>query len=79
MADVVTLKGERGSGGGPYLIDTIPVPLENPYGSPMFLTGLDFFPNGDAAVSTFYGGRMDRARFGPELEDGPLEADRSRV
>ncbi|MBC9890675.1 MAG: hypothetical protein F7B06_12730, partial [Opitutae bacterium] len=55
MADVVTLKGERGSGGGPYLIDTIPVPLENPYGSPMFLTGLDFFRNGDAAVSTFYG------------------------
>ena len=51
----LTLKGERGSGNGPYLIDTIPVPFENPYGSPMFLTGLDFFPNGDAAVSTFFG------------------------
>ncbi len=53
--EIATLTGERGSGNSPYLIDTIPVPLENPYGSPMFLTGLDFFPNGDAAVSTFHG------------------------
>ncbi len=51
----ITMQGERGTGDDPYLVDTIPVPLENPYDSPMFLTGLDFFKNGDAAVSTFYG------------------------
>lgn len=51
----ITMQGERGTGDDPYLVDTIPVPLENPYGSPMFLTGLDFFENGDAAVSTFFG------------------------
>jgi azurin/glucose/arabinose dehydrogenase len=56
-ADVITLPGKRGidGNGDPYVIDTIPVPFENPYGSPMFLTGLDFFENGDAAVSTFFG------------------------
>ena len=53
--EIAPLTGEPGSGNGPYHIDTIPVPLENPYGSPMFLSGLDFFPNGDAAVSTFFG------------------------
>ena len=56
-ADVITLSGKRGNDGNgdPYVIDTIPVPFENPYGSPMFLTGLDFFENGDAAISTFFG------------------------
>ncbi|MBK1876474.1 DUF6797 domain-containing protein [Pelagicoccus mobilis] len=38
-----------------YVVDTLPVPLSNPYASPMFLTGIDFFENGDAAVSTFFG------------------------
>ena len=54
-SETIRMTGKRGSGDGPYQIDTIPVPLENPTGSPMFLTGLDFFPNGDAAVSTFFG------------------------
>ena len=53
--ELAPLTGETGSGNSPYLIDTIPVPLKNPYSSPMFLSGLDFFPNGDAAVSTFFG------------------------
>ncbi len=51
----ITMAGMRGVGDDSYLVDTIPVPLENPYDSPMFLTGLDFFSNGDAAVSTFFG------------------------
>ncbi len=47
--------GERGEGIGPYVIDTIPVPIENPYDSPMYLSGLAFFENGDAAIATFFG------------------------
>lgn len=52
---IIVLSGQKGTGDDPYVIDTIPVPFDNPYGSPMFLTGLDFFENGDAAVSTFFG------------------------
>lgn len=40
---------------GPYSIDSLGVPLGNPFLSPMFLTGLDFFEDGNAAVSTFFG------------------------
>ena len=48
-------EGELGEGDGPYLVDTIPVPIENPFDSPMYLSGIAFFENGDAAVSTFFG------------------------
>ena len=51
----IVLSGELASSDDPYVIDTLPVPFENAYDSPMFLTGLDFFPNGDAVVSTFFG------------------------
>ena len=48
-------KGELGKGTGPYVVDTIPVPIENPFDSPMYLSGVAFFDNGDAAVATFFG------------------------
>ncbi len=51
----VTLSGERGDDSKPYPIDRIPVPIENPYKTLMFLSGIDFFDNGDAAVSTITG------------------------
>ncbi|MCI0744795.1 MAG: hypothetical protein L0Y58_05240 [Verrucomicrobia subdivision 3 bacterium] len=38
-----------------YVIDTLPVPYENPWKALMFLSGIDFFENGDAAVSTLHG------------------------
>jgi len=47
--------GELGEGDGPYVIDTIPVPIDNPYDSPMYLSGLAFFENGNAAIATFFG------------------------
>ncbi|NNM28231.1 MAG: heme-binding domain-containing protein, partial [Akkermansiaceae bacterium] len=50
-----TAAGERGPDDRPYTIDTIPVPLENPYRALMFLAGHDFFSDGDAAVSTIMG------------------------
>jgi hypothetical protein len=39
----------------PYAVDTIPLPEPNPWKSPMFIGGFDFFPDGRAAVCTFHG------------------------
>ena len=39
----------------PYVVDLIPPPYDNPFGALFFLAGIDFFPNGDAAVCTVHG------------------------
>ncbi|MBA4106988.1 MAG: hypothetical protein C0485_14665 [Pirellula sp.] len=39
----------------PYVVDRIPPPRENPFGALFYIAGLDFFPNGDAAVCTVHG------------------------
>ncbi len=39
----------------PYVVDTINPPHDNPFGALFFLAGLDFFPNGDAAVCSAHG------------------------
>lgn len=39
----------------PYVIDTLTIPFENSYRALMFLSGHDFFANGDAAVCTAHG------------------------
>ena len=39
----------------PYVIDTLPVPIVNPYKSPMVLSGIAFNPKGEAFVSTMFG------------------------
>jgi len=41
--------------GRPFANDTIAVPFANPYGALMFLSGLDFLPDGTAAVATMTG------------------------
>lgn len=48
-------RGLLGKERGPYVVDTITVPYENPWKALMFLSGLDFFRNGDAAVCTIHG------------------------
>ena len=53
--EAFTLPGIVSPGKGPYVVDTLPVPTINPYQSMMFLSGLSFFENGDAAVATFFG------------------------
>ena len=40
---------------GPYIIDTVGVPFENPYRALMFISGHDFFASGQAAVCTLHG------------------------
>jgi len=53
--ETFSVKGQLAMQPGPYVIDTIPVPYDNPYKALMFITGLDFFENGDAAVCTLHG------------------------
>lgn len=47
--------GELGEVKNGFAVDRIPVPLVNPYGSPMLIGGHGFFANGDAAVCTMMG------------------------
>ena len=42
-------------GGGPYAVDTIAPPFDNPWKSLLFFGGVGFFSNGDAAVCTMQG------------------------
>ncbi len=51
----VETQGKLGSGDGPYVVDEITAPDDNPYGSWLRFGGHDFFPNGDAAVVNISG------------------------
>ena len=44
------MRGEVAPDTGPYVIDTLTVPYENPYHALMFCSGLDTMPSGDIAV-----------------------------
>ena len=51
----ISARGQLGSSAEAYAIDTIPVPYDNPSHAQMFCSGVGFFDNGDAAVSTIHG------------------------
>jgi len=53
--NAVLAEFQLGENKGAYAVDTLGLPHANPYGAPMYLTGLDFFSDGRAAVSTFHG------------------------
>jgi type 1 glutamine amidotransferase len=53
--DPLVLRGRLGREPGPYVLDTLPVPFENPWKALMFLTGVDFLPDGDLAVCSLHG------------------------
>jgi hypothetical protein len=53
-APIVT-RGTLEKDNGPYAIDTLTVPYDNPHKALMFCSGLDFMPNGDLAVCTAHG------------------------
>ena len=53
--DAIETQGKLGTGDGPYLVDEITAPDDNPYGSWLRLGGHDFFPNGDAAAVNISG------------------------
>lgn len=52
---LVTRGSVAADGSDPHVIDTITVPYENPHRALFFIGGLDFFPNGDAAICTAHG------------------------
>ena len=51
----VVTKGTPGTGDGPYVVDTLTPPADNPWKSFLRFGGLDFFANGDAAVCSVSG------------------------
>lgn len=52
---VLTTEGQTTESGGPYVIDTLTLPFENPYGALLFTAGHDFFSDGTAAICTVHG------------------------
>lgn len=53
-APIVT-KLARGAADGPFAVDTLTLPYQNPFGALFFCTGLDFVGDGRVAVSTCHG------------------------
>ena len=51
----VATRGIAGTGDGPYVVDTLTPPAENPWKSFLRFGGLDFFSKGDAAVCSVSG------------------------
>jgi len=51
----LTTRGQRGFDNAAYVIDTLTVPYDNPWKALFFTSGVDFLPNGDAAVCTIHG------------------------
>ena len=51
----LTTKGAISKRPEAYTLDTLNVPYTNPWNALMFFSGIDFLPNGDAAVCTLYG------------------------
>lgn len=50
-----TVKGNLADNNGPYVIDTIPIPFDNPWKSMMMMSGIDFLSDGRALVCTLMG------------------------
>ncbi len=53
--EIVTVKGEVGTEDGPFQMDKITLPMENPWRSWLRIGGLDFFKDGRVAFSTLAG------------------------
>jgi hypothetical protein len=53
--EALTLPGRKGFGTGPYVVDSVTVPEDNPWHSWMRLVAIDFFKDGRAAVATWNG------------------------
>lgn len=52
--EIVT-QGQRGADDRAYVIDTLTLPVDNPYKALLFVGGHDFFANGDIALCTAHG------------------------
>ncbi|MFN0066975.1 MAG: DUF6797 domain-containing protein, partial [Limisphaerales bacterium] len=48
-------RGERGADAGPFGVDTLTMPYDNPFHALLFAAGVDFTPDGAAYVCTIHG------------------------
>lgn len=48
-------RGERGADTGPFAVDTLTMPYDNPFNALLFAAGVDFTPDGAAYVCTIHG------------------------
>jgi hypothetical protein len=55
FGEPIATKGTRGLEPGAYAVDTIALPLSNPWKYPISPGAFDFFPDGRAALCTFHG------------------------
>jgi hypothetical protein len=51
----IVTKLVRGKEDGPFAVDTLTLPYDNPYKALLFCTGIDFLPDGRVAVCTCHG------------------------
>src|SRR5262249_2283968 len=51
----IVTRGVIGTDDSPFVVDTLTGPYDNPYKALMFVSGIDFLPNGDIAVCTAHG------------------------
>jgi hypothetical protein len=51
----IITKGTLGADDGPFAIDTLTIPYENPYKALFFVTALDYLPDGTIAICTCHG------------------------
>ncbi|MDF1843113.1 MAG: hypothetical protein P1U77_16880 [Rubripirellula sp.] len=55
FGETLTTVGTTAESGGPYVIDTLTLPFENPWKALLFTAGHDFFSDGTAAICTLHG------------------------
>ncbi len=78
--ETVETKGKLGEGDGPYVVDTLTAPEQNPYNSWMRFGGMDFFKGGTkAALSTWSGDVWVVSGIDDEAGKADLEAVRHRA
>lgn len=55
--DPLVTRGKRAEDDGrsAYLLDELTIPFDNPFHALFFISAIDFFPNGDAAICTAHG------------------------
>jgi putative heme-binding domain-containing protein len=68
---ILTSKCDRGKDDGPFAVDTLPLPVKNPWSAQMRLTGLDFLPGGTDLVVCTWDGDVWRVS-GLDRADGVL-------
>jgi mono/diheme cytochrome c family protein/cytochrome c-type biogenesis protein CcmH/NrfF len=53
--ETLVTTGKLGEDSGPYVVDTLTLPLDNPWNALLFTSGHDFLSNGDVLVCTVHG------------------------